>query len=276
MLASHEAAVRLLVFAAMLLGMGLWEARAPRRPPTVRTARRRASNLGLAALNAGALRLCGPLSAAAAAELCAVRGWGLLHQIAGPPLLEGGGAIVLLDLAVYGQHVAFHATPWLWRIHLVHHADRDLDVTSGLRFHTAEILLSAALKVAAVAALGAAPTAVIAFECLLNATAMFNHGNVRIPPRTDRWLRRLVVTPDMHRVHHSTLRREAHSNFGFNLPWWDLLFGTYRAQPAAGHEGMTLGLVHPRDERVVESLPGMLAMPLVEPGDPSHLAADAS
>ena len=155
--------------------------------------------------------------------------------------------MVLLDLAIYLQHVLFHAVPALWRLHRMHHADLEFDVTTGVRFHPIEILLSMVIKLGVVAALGAPAVAVLIFEVLLNATSMFNHGNVRLPPRLDRVLRWIVVTPDMHRVHHSIVPRETNSNFGFNLPWWDRLFGTYRAQPAAGHEGMTIGIEQFRD-----------------------------
>ena len=169
-------------------------------------------------------------------------------------------SVVLLDLAIYFQHVLFHAVPVLWRLHRMHHADLDFDVTTGLRFHPIEILLSMVIKLAVVAALGAPALAVLIFEVLLNATSMFNHGNVRIPAGLDRVLRWVVVTPDMHRVHHSILSRETNSNFGFNLPWWDRLFGTYRAQPAAGHEGMTIGIEQFRDPRELR-LDRMLLQP---------------
>jgi sterol desaturase/sphingolipid hydroxylase (fatty acid hydroxylase superfamily) len=169
-------------------------------------------------------------------------------------------AIVALDLAVYLQHVLFHAVPVLWRLHRVHHADTDFDVTTGTRFHPIEILVSTGIKCAAVAAIGAPAMAVLAFEVILNATAMFNHANARLPESVDRWLRRLVVTPDMHRVHHSLVRRETNSNFGFNLPYWDRLFGTYRAQPAHGHAGMTIGLEAFRDPKEVR-LDRMLLQP---------------
>jgi sterol desaturase/sphingolipid hydroxylase (fatty acid hydroxylase superfamily) len=169
-------------------------------------------------------------------------------------------AIVVLDLAVYLQHVLFHAVPALWRLHRMHHADLDFDVTTGNRFHPIEIVLSMVWKLTIVFALGAPALAVLAFEVVLNATAMFNHGNVRIPKRLDRWLRWLVVTPDMHRVHHSVVPSETNSNFGFNLPWWDRLFGTYRAAPAAGQEAMTIGIEQFRDPREL-GLGHMLTQP---------------
>jgi sterol desaturase/sphingolipid hydroxylase (fatty acid hydroxylase superfamily) len=181
------------------------------------------------------------------------RGWGLLNTLALPDWLSLALAVLLLDLVIYLQHVMFHAVPALWRLHRMHHADLDLDVTTGARFHPIEILLSMGLKLAAVAALGAPALAVLVFEVLLNATAMFNHANLKIPVALDRVLRWVIVTPDMHRVHHSVVPRETNSNFGFNLPWWDRLLGTYRAQPAAGHEAMTIGLEAfraPRDLRL--------------------------
>jgi sterol desaturase/sphingolipid hydroxylase (fatty acid hydroxylase superfamily) len=169
-------------------------------------------------------------------------------------------SVVILDLAIYLQHVLFHAVPALWRLHRMHHADLEFDVSTGLRFHPVEILLSTVIKLAVVAALGAPALAVVIFEVLLNATSMFNHSNVRVPLGIDRMLRWLVVTPDMHRVHHSITPRETNSNFGFNLPWWDRLFGTYRAQPQAGHEAMTIGIEQFRDVRELR-LDRMLLQP---------------
>ena len=173
----------------------------------------------------------------------------LLNALALPAWLSVVLAVVLLDLAIYLQPVMFHAVPALWRLHRMHHADLDFDVTTGARFHPIEILLSMALKLGVVAALGAPALAVLVFEVLLNATAMFNHANARLPEGLDRVLRWIVVTPDMHRVHHSVVPRETNSNFGFNLPWWDRLLGTYHAQPAAGHTAMTIGLEQFRDPR---------------------------
>ena len=194
-----------------------------------------------------AVRVLFPTAAVGVALVGEARGWGLLNVIALPTWLEVAAAVVLLDLAIYFQHVLFHAVPVLWRLHRMHHADLEFDVTTGLRFHPVEIVLSMVIKFAVVAALGAPAIAVLIFEVLLNATSMFNHSNIRMPAGFDRALRWLVVTPDMHRVHHSIDMRETNSNFGFNLPWWDRLFGTYRPQPAAGHEGMTLGVKEFRD-----------------------------
>ena len=190
-----------------------------------------------------------------------------MNNLGAPTWVAIALSVLLLDLAIYGQHVMFHAVPALWRLHRMHHADLDFDVTTGARFHPIEILLSLGIKLAVVAALGAPALGVLIFEVILNATSMFNHGNVRMAPRLDRVLRCFVVTPDMHRVHHSVIPRETNSNFGFSLPWWDRLLGTYRAQPAAGHQGMTIGIEQfraPRDQR----LDRMLAQPFVgEVGD---------
>jgi sterol desaturase/sphingolipid hydroxylase (fatty acid hydroxylase superfamily) len=257
-----RAAAFLFVFAAM----ALWEAAAPRRP--LRWARRARwlPNLGIAAVDTLLVRLVFPAAAVGAAALAAERGWGLLPQLRWPGALVLVASLVALDLAVYLQHVVFHAVPALWRLHLVHHADLDFDVTTGLRFHPLEILLSMLWKTGVVLVLGAPPAAVLAFEVLLNATSMFNHGNARLPPGLDRILRWLVVTPDMHRVHHSVLRPEANSNFGFNLPWWDRLLGTYRAQPRAGHEAMAIG-IEQLQGIAPSGLGGLLALPFrVAPG----------
>jgi sterol desaturase/sphingolipid hydroxylase (fatty acid hydroxylase superfamily) len=257
----REGPIRLFAFAGVLLAMSAWEWLVPRRALSVRRGPRWLSNLGLVALNSFLVRLAVPVTAVAAALLAAERGWGLLNFVVWPAWLELLLGVLALDLVIYLQHVMFHAVPLLWRLHMVHHADLDFDFTTGLRFHTLEIALSACIKLAAVLAFGPSAWAVLAFEVLLNATSMVNHGNVRLPLRLDRVLRWLVVTPDMHRVHHSVIVREANSNFGFNLPWWDRLFGTYRDQPSAGHDAMTLGVSHLREEHQVERLHRMLLLP---------------
>jgi sterol desaturase/sphingolipid hydroxylase (fatty acid hydroxylase superfamily) len=265
---SHESAIRLGFFAGVLALMAAWEVLAPRRRLTTARPVRWLSNLGLVALDTAAVRLLVPLGAVGMALVAQERGWGLFHNVPLPGWLAVALAIVALDFAIYLQHVLFHAVPVLWRLHMVHHADLDFDVTTGVRFHTLEILLSMGIKMAAVALLGAPALAVLTFEVLLNATSMFSHGNVRLPAWLDRVLRLVVVTPEMHRVHHSVDPRETNSNFGFNLPWWDYLLGTYRARPAAGHEGMTIGLGQFRDERLVERLHWMLLLPFIgRPGD---------
>jgi sterol desaturase/sphingolipid hydroxylase (fatty acid hydroxylase superfamily) len=237
-----EALLRLGAFAGVFVLVALWEALAPRRRRRFSRAQRWPHNLGLVALNAVVLRLLAP-GAALAVALAAEDGrLGLLNLPALPAWSRVVLALLLLDLAIYLQHRLFHAVPALWRLHRVHHADPDYDVTTGLRFHPIEIGLSLAVKCAVIAAIGAPVLAVLAFEIVLNAAAMFNHANGRLPPAIDLWLRWLIVTPDMHRVHHSAILRETNSNFGFSLPWWDRLFGTYRAQPAAGHAAMRIGV----------------------------------
>jgi len=237
-----EPLIRLGAFLGVFAIVALWEAVAPRRRAAFTRRARWPHNLGLLVLNGVLLRFVAPGAAIAVAIAGEAHGWGLVNALALPAWLAVPLAIVLLDLAVYFQHVTFHAVPALWRLHRVHHTDLDFDVTTGTRFHPIEILVSTLIKMAAVAAIGAPAVAVLVFEVLLNATAMFNHANGRLPVSLDRWLRLAVVTPDMHRVHHSIVYNETNSNFGFNLPWWDRLFGTYRAQPAAGHEAMTLGV----------------------------------
>jgi len=237
-----EPLVRLAVFLVVFTAVALWEAFAPRRKRSLARSARWPHNLGLLLVDAAVLRIFAPGAAIAVAVAGEERGWGLLPAFPLPAWIAVPLAVALLDLAIYFQHVSFHAVPALWRLHRVHHADLEFDVTTGTRFHPIEILISTAIKCAAVAAIGAAAIAVLAFEVLLNATAMFNHANALLPQRLDRRLRWLVVTPDMHRVHHSAAYNESSSNFGFNLPWWDRLFGTYRAQPAAGHEAMTIGV----------------------------------
>ena len=239
---ANEPAIRLSVFLGIFAVMALWEVAAPRRERRFTRLKRWPNNIGIVVVNTLVLRLAFPVAAVGMATVAEASGWGLLNSHAPPAWLAVVIAVVLLDLAIYLQHVMVHAVPAFWRLHRMHHADLDFDVTTGARFHPIEILLSMMIKLLVVAALGAPPVAVLIFEVMLNASSMFNHGNVRIPEGLDRVLRWLVVTPDMHRVHHSALRRETNSNFGFSLPWWDRLFGTYRAQPAAGHDAMTIGI----------------------------------
>lgn len=258
---AHEPALRLAAFVAVLAVMVIWEVLAPRRARPLPRRRRWPANLGIVALNTVIVRLLFPAAAVGVALSAETHGWGLLHRYDVPAWAALAAGIVLLDFAIYLQHVMFHAVPVLWRLHRMHHADLDIDVTTGARFHPVEIVLSMLIKFAAIAALGVPPAAVVLFEVLLNATSMFNHGNVRIPAALEPALRWLLVTPDMHRVHHSIERDETNSNFGFNLSLWDRLFGTYRAQPAAGHERMVIGIPEHRNEREVDRLPGMLALP---------------
>ena len=259
---AHEPAIRLGFFAGVLAAMAGWEALVPRRRPSVSRRVRWPGNLGIVVIDTALLRVLFPAAAVGVAALGEARGWGLLTNLNLPGWAAVGLAFILLDLAIYLQHVMFHAVPVLWRLHRMHHADLDFDVTTGVRFHPLEILLSMVLKLAVVAALGASAAAVLLFEIALNATSMFSHGNVALPARLDRILRWIVVTPDMHRVHHSAAPDETNSNFGFNFPWWDRLLGTYRAQPAAGHDGMTIGLDVFRDPRQLR-LDRMLVQPFV-------------
>lgn len=241
--------------------MAVWEILTPRRPLSIHRPVRWASNLGLVVLNGLLLRLVAPLGAAGVAVAADGLGWGLFNAVSVPRWLAVVATVILLDFTVYLQHVMFHAVPLFWRLHMVHHADLDFDMTTGIRFHTLEILLSFGIKAAVILLLGPPAVAVLIFEVLLNATSMFNHGNVRMPIWLDRMLRWFVVTPDMHRVHHSWHRTETNSNFGFNLPWWDRLLGTYQDQPADGHSAMTIGLAQFRDAQKVERLHRMLCLP---------------
>jgi sterol desaturase/sphingolipid hydroxylase (fatty acid hydroxylase superfamily) len=244
---AHEPLIRLGAFAGILAAMMVWEWLSPRRQQEIGRVRRWPGNLGIVILNTVVLRLVFPAAAVGTALLAATPGWGLFRALDAPNWLAVAASVILLDLAIYLQHVLFHAVPVLWRLHRMHHADLEFDVTTGLRFHPIEILLSMGIKLGVVAAFGAPAVAVLIFEMLLNATSMFNHGNVRLPAPIDRVLRWIVVTPEMHRVHHSIVPSETNSNFSFNLPWWDRLFGTYRAQPAAGHQNMTIGIAQFRD-----------------------------
>ena len=259
----QEAWFRLGFFAAIFLVMLAWELLAPKRPLTVPKWLRWSNNIGLFLLNSLVLRLLFPAAAVGIAYSVNAAGWGLFNQLALPLWFEVAAAVLLLDLAIYLQHLLMHRVPLLWRLHRVHHADLDIDLTTGSRFHTIEIVVSMLIKWAVIATLGPALLAVLIFEILLNGMALFNHANVAMPRALDRVLRYLLVTPDMHRVHHSILRRETDSNFGFNLSLWDRVFGTYIDQPRKGHADMTIGIPDFRDARQVERLPGMLALPFV-------------
>jgi sterol desaturase/sphingolipid hydroxylase (fatty acid hydroxylase superfamily) len=244
---SIEMIIRLGAFALFFSAFALWELLAPRRSLSVGRGSRWPGNLGILLVDILTVRVLVPTAAVGAALYAAGNGWGLLHYLQLRLSVAALIGFLALDLIIYAQHVLFHKVPVLWRLHRMHHADLDIDVTTGLRFHPIEILISLAIKIAAILAIGIPVVAVILFEVVLNVTSMFNHANVSMPTWLDRALRQIVVTPDMHRVHHSILRRETDSNFGFNLPWWDRLFGTYRAQPEAGHTGMTIGIPIFRD-----------------------------
>ena len=206
------------------------------------------TNLSLIFLSTFIVRLL-PFQAIGLALLAKDHGWGILNNVSLPYWISVAIGVLCLDLAIYLQHAMFHAIPAFWRFHMVHHTELDFDVTTGIRFHPVEMLLSMGIKMAAIVFGGTSALAVVFFEVLLNATSMFNHGNVRFPGRLDRVMRLFVVTPDMHRVRHSVLIREHNSNFGFNFPWWERLLGTYRAKPEASHEEMTIGLSQFRDSK---------------------------
>ena len=249
LLLANEPLIRVSFFLGIFVAMAAWEVVMPRRPREIPRRARWTNNLGIVVVDTILVRLTFPIVAVGLALVAEERDWGVLNAFEMPAWLAFLVSLLVLDLAIYLQHVMFHAVPVLWRLHRVHHADLEFDVTTGLRFHPIEILLSMAIKLAVVAVLGPPAIAVLVFEVVLNATSMFNHGNVRIPGSLDRVLRWFVVTPDMHRVHHSIHPSETNSNFGFNVPWWDRLLGTYRAQPKEGHTGMTIGIEQFRTRR---------------------------
>ncbi len=245
----------------VLLIMAGWETAAPKRKLTSAKAGRWTTNLSIIGLDNLLVMFLIPFTVIQISLAAQAGNWGLFNQLDLPTVPTIILSVLALDLVIYLQHLMFHAVPLFWRLHMVHHADLDIDVTTGLRFHPLEILLSIFIKMAAVAALGPSMTAVLVFEILLNATAMFNHANIALPTGIDRWLRLLVVTPDMHRVHHSVIIRETNSNFGFNFPWWDRLLGTYRPQPAKGHLKMTIGISQYRNHADL-SLGKVLLLPI--------------
>ena len=262
-LINNEVTIRMGFFFGVFAIMAVWEILAPRRALTTSKLLRWTNNLGLVFLNSFVLRLLFPAAAVGVAIFTKQQGWGLLNYYHLPFTVSVILAVVIMDFVIYLQHVMVHAIPMLWRLHRVHHADLDYDVTTGARFHTLEIILSMLIKFAVILLLGPTTVAVIIFEVILNATAMFNHSNVKLPKSVDRILRLFLVTPDMHRVHHSVEDNETNSNFGFSLPWWDRLFGTYIDQPREGHENMTIGIHKFRDAKQVDRLPGMLMLPFI-------------
>jgi len=260
---NNEVVIRLSFFLSVFAIMATWEFIAPRRALTVSKIVRWTNNLGLVFLNTIILRLLFPAAAVGLAAFSSEQGWGLFNYYDVTTVLAVVISVMVMDFIIYLQHVMVHAIPVLWRLHRVHHADLDYDVTTGARFHPIEIVLSMLIKFATILLLGPPVVAVVIFEVMLNATAMFNHSNVRLNLVFDRWLRLLVVTHDMHRVHHSVEDDETNSNFGFSLPWWDRLFGTYRNQPRGGHENMTIGIRTFREQKMTSWISGMLIMPFV-------------
>lgn len=259
---NHEAFIRLTFFIGILLVIGLFEILVPRRRLTTSKPNRWFGNLGIVVISTLAVRIVFPITAVQLAVWANQKGWGIFNATQLSYGLVVVLSIIILDFIIYLQHVMFHAVPILWRLHMMHHADLDYDLTTGIRFHPIEILISMGIKFSAIVLLGTPALAVILFEIILNATAMFNHGNFCIPLGFDRMLRWFVVTPDMHRVHHSVFPSETNKNFGFNLPWWDRIMGTYKAQPRLGHEGMTIGLNQFRDPSKLNLL-WMLILPFV-------------
>ena len=260
---SYETGIRLGVFFGIFAVMALWELLAPRRVLTQPKSARWLNNIALVIVNTVVVRLIFPAAAIGVAAYAAEQHWGLFNQLSSPVWIAVIVSVVLLDGLIYMQHIMFHAVPAFWRLHRVHHADMDFDVTTGARFHTIEMVLSMLIKFAAIILLGPPLAAVVIFEVLLNATSMFNHSNVRLPLGIDRLLRIFIVTPDMHRVHHSHYAHETNSNFGFSLSLWDRLFGTYRAQPDDGHENMVIGIDTFRDSKQCIYLHRLLLMPFL-------------
>ncbi|MBN1102124.1 MAG: sterol desaturase family protein [Deltaproteobacteria bacterium] len=258
----HEATIRMAFFVGIFLLVAVVELLFPRRTLTTSKASRWFANIGIVFINTFLLRLLFPVTAVGMAAWAQQKGWGLFNHADLPYALEVALSVAALDFVIYLQHAMFHAIPTLWRLHMMHHADMDFDLTTGTRFHPVEIFISMLIKVSAITLLGAPALGVILFEILLNGTAMFNHGNFFLPPGLDRVLRLIVVTPDMHRVHHSVFPNETNSNFGFNLPWWDRLMGTYKAQPSRGHLDMTIGLNQFRDPSRL-GLGRLLVLPFV-------------
>lgn len=274
MFSLYDPILRPALFSVLLVLFVIWESLQPKRDRAFARLTRWTGNLGLIVVGSVVVRLILPIAPVGAALWAHQNGVGIFNVAPVPVLVAGALSLLLLDLLIYGQHRLFHKVPLLWRLHRMHHTDIDLDVTSGLRFHPLEILLSLIIKVIAVVILGAPALAVLVFEIVLNATSMFNHANLALPQRLDSVLRRIVVTPDMHRVHHSIDSSETNSNFGFNLPWWDRLFGTYVEQPAAGHAAMTLGLPIFRGIKSV-GLWNLLVQPFVEDSPELKPGADS-
>ena len=258
---SNEVTIRLSFFFGVFAIMSLWEIVAPRRALSISKVIRWANNLGLVFFNSLILRLLFPAAAVGVAAFAQAHGWGLLNYYQLPFIVAVVLTVVAMDFIIYLQHVMVHAVPLLWRLHRVHHADLDYDVTTGSRFHTFEIILSMLIKFATIIVLGAPVVAVVIFEVMLNAMAMFNHSNVGLPKSIDSFLRWFIVTPDMHRIHHSVEDDETNSNFGFNLTWWDRLFGTYREQPRGGQLGFSIGIHKYRDIKQTNWITGMMLMP---------------
>ena len=261
--------LRAALFTVLLLLMLAAELAAPRRPLRMRRISRWLPNLAVGAMNILILRAAFPMLGLSLAVFAAGSGWGLLPLLGTPDAVSFLLSLLALDFLIWAQHRLFHQLPWLWRLHRMHHTDPDFDVTTAVRFHPFEAIISMAIKSAAIVALGIGPVAFLVFEILLSSTSLFNHGNLRLPAGIDRALRLFIVTPDMHRVHHSVIASEQNSNFGFNLPWWDYLFATYQAQPTGGHEDMEIG-TRSFDTVNDQYLAKLLVQPFKDPVERTH------
>lgn len=255
LIADSESSIRLIIFLGMFLLLAIAEVLFPRRKPAYAKPKRWLSNLSISALNTLVVRISFPIAGVAAALLAQDRQWGLMNQLPVAPWLNILVFLLLFDLAIYWQHRLFHVVPWLWRFHRVHHTDVDYDLTTGSRFHPCSILISAAIKIALVIVMGASAAAILIAEVVLNVTAMFNHSNLKLPQSVDHKLRKILVTPDMHRIHHSTDSIEHNANFGFNFPWWDRIFGSYLDQPKMSHEDMDIGITGFQDSESIDIFP---------------------
>lgn len=262
---AHEPSIRLAFFAGIFILVAAAELLRPRRNLAASKQKRWINNILLSFTDTLVLRLIFSVFPAGVAVFCQAQGWGMLNYFHFPFWIAAICGVFLLDMVIYWQHKMFHLSPVFWRLHKVHHIDQDIDVTTGLRFHPLEMILSMIIKMTAVAVIGAPPLAAVIFEILLNGTTMFNHGNLNIPPAADRLVRLFVVTPDMHRVHHSVIVKETNSNYGFNFPWWDRLFGTYRREPEKGHLQMKIGLTGYSDPKYLQ-LSQMLITPFESSG----------
>lgn len=253
-MSDSENLIRVLFFVGIFLLVAFAEVFIPYRAKSTSSIliKRWSLHFSIVAANSVILKIVFPMTAVFFAKYCSDQNWGLLNQLSISDGLKIGCAILFLDLVIYFQHRCFHQVPLLWRLHRVHHADTEFDVTTGFRFHFVEIILSMGIKFVAIAIIGAAPIAVLIFEILLNGVSMFNHGNIRIKKSWDHWIRRFIVTPDMHRVHHSVIESETNSNYGFNFSWWDRIFKTYRDQPVEGHLDMQIGLHEFRSEEYLK------------------------
>ena len=261
---TNEIIIRLSFFFCILFLMFSWELLAPRRPLSISKSKRWISNLSIICIDSVIIRLLFPAAAVGVALYAEQNNLGFFnHTLHFNDWIVVAASVIILDFTIYLQHVIFHAIPLFWRIHRMHHIDLDIDVTTGVRFHPIEIILSLVIKFSVIISVGIPALAVIIFEVLLNSTSMFNHGNVKMPLILDKFIRWIIVTPDMHRVHHSDIPNETNSNFGFNFSIWDRIFGTYTAQPRLGHKQMTIGIKEIRDATYCANLLGMLWVPFI-------------